>query len=83
MPTTSSCHATVQRAHEPSKEGCRGISTRADDAGWVVSSRPRVRVDCILRLLLSPKPEFSKCIFELKTGRPVIWQRICLCKLIE
>ena len=22
-----------------------------------------------------PKPEFSKCIFELKMPRPVIWQR--------
>ena len=44
MSTTSSGHAAVQRAHEPSKEGCRGISTRADDARWVVSSRPRAAV---------------------------------------
>ena len=44
MSTTSSGHAAVQRAHEPSKEGCRGISTRADDARWVVSSRPRASV---------------------------------------
>ena len=44
MSTALSGHAAVQRAHEPSKEGCRGISTRADDAGWVVSSRPRASV---------------------------------------
>ena len=44
MSTTSSGHAAVQRAHEPSKEGCRGTLTRADDAGWVVSSRPRAPV---------------------------------------
>ena len=44
MSTTSSGHAAVQRAHEAPKEGCRGISTRADDARWVVSSRPRASV---------------------------------------
>ena len=35
----------------------------------------RGRQYCKLRWLLSPKPEFSKCIFELKMPRPVIWQR--------
>ena len=68
MSTTSSGHAAVQRAHEPSKEGCRGrrgISTRADDAGGGVSSRPRASV---LKAALAAEPEagISKCIFELK-----------------
>ena len=36
----------------------------------------RGRQYCKLRWLLSPKPEFSKCIFELKMPRPVIWQRL-------
>ena len=35
----------------------------------------RGRQYCTLRWLLSPKPEFSKCIFELKMPRPVIWKR--------
>ena len=54
----------------------------------VVGSRPerttpggssrtgRGRQYCKLRWLLSPSPEFSKCIFELKPPRPVIWQRL-------
>ena len=36
----------------------------------------RGRQYCKLRWLLSPKPEFSKCIFELKMPRPVIEQRV-------
>ena len=35
----------------------------------------RGRQYCKLRWLLSPKPEFSKCIFELKMPTPVIDQR--------
>ena len=60
MSTTSSGHAAVQRAHEPSKEGCRGISTRADDAGWAVSSRPRAPV---LQAALAALPEAG--IFQM------------------
>ena len=78
--TTSSGHAAVQRAYEPPKEGCRGISTRADDARWVVSSRPRASV---LQAALAAFViiGISKYIFELnKTWGLVTRQRIYLHK---
>ena len=74
MSTTSSGHAAVQRAHEPSKEGCRGIRPERTTPGG--SSRAgRGRQYCKLHWLLSPPPEFSKCIFELKPPRQCRMQR--------
>ena len=75
----------VDHLKRPCRCGCSELMSRPKKA--VAGYRPerptpggssradRGRQYCKLRWLLSPKPELSKCIFELKTPRPVIWQR--------